>query len=137
MHFYKTCAAKAYNCTDGYNAKHASAKRKIARLFFKLVYPVINHETLYKKFESLCKKYNSTETEYVSMLSFAPMNKKFWIKKKNLDRVVDVSFEETSIKAPSNYVDILKQQYGDYTKLVKNGSYHGDVIFDVNAPYIK
>ena len=39
------------------------------------------------------------------------------------------------IRIPTEYDEVLKYQYGNYMKFVKNGSYHGGIIFDVDTPF--
>ena len=135
INFYKTNAMRAYNCTDGYNAQYASIKRKAARIIFKLIYPIINYDRLFKKFEMLCQKYNKMNTEYVSMLSFNSIDKRLWIAADNLKNIITVPYEMMDINISSNYDEVLKVQYDDYTVFVKGGSYHGGIIFDAENAF--
>lgn len=132
---YKKLAARSYNCTIGYNKTAASIKRKVARIAFRLLPKKYSYEYFYMQFTDLCKKYNNEQTKYVSMLSFQPENASFWIERKYLQSFQESKFEMLEIRIPTEYDEVLKYQYGNYMKFVKNGSYHGGIIFDVDTPF--
>ena len=50
---------------------------------------------------------------------------------------IEVPFEDIKVKIISNYDEALKRQYNDYMKIPenKNGSVHGEIIFDTKESY--
>lgn len=90
-------------------------------------------ERAYKKFERLCEQYNYDGLDRVATFSFNPKAKHRF--KADFEATIDVPFEFLSIPVCIGYDRVLKQQYGDYMKPVKEGSYHGGVIFDVDKSY--
>lgn len=56
-------------------------------------------------------------------------------KKEWYSDTVYLPFEYLKIPAPVHYDEVLKNQYGDYHKLVKGKSGHGRLFFDTETPY--
>lgn len=57
-------------------------------------------------------------------------------KKEWYSETVYLPFEYISVPAPIGYDQILKCQYGDYNKLVQNGSCHENIFIDPDTPYL-
>jgi len=51
------------------------------------------------------------------------------------DKYVDLPFENTTIRCPAKYIDVLEKQYGDWQKPVQNGSRHEMIIIDPDIPW--
>ena len=48
---------------------------------------------------------------------------------------VDLPFENTTIRCPSEYEKVLDKQYGDWRTPVKSGSRHEMVVLDTDTPW--
>lgn len=92
-------------------------------------------EWAYKRFEKTCMKYNGEPTERVSTLSFQFANRQHFKYRKDFEEVIDMPFEFMMIPVGKEYDHALQQRYGEYRKIVKAGSCHGGVIFDVERSY--
>lgn len=57
------------------------------------------------------------------------------LERKWFDEVVYLPFENMRIPAPAAYDSVLRRQFGDYTKFVKNASSHTGIFFDTEKPY--
>lgn len=108
-----------------------------------MVYPFTNvifrklnlAEKNFRKFESMCKKYNHMETEKVSTFSFGLDKPEFFQYRCDFEEIIYVPFEFLSIPIGKVYERALVQQYGDWQKFVVGGSLHGEVFFDTRKSY--
>lgn len=111
--------------------------RKARKLLGRLIFTLIRKETLFQKYEQNLRKYSNN-----SALMWGNRTKIFECPKSRrpisdwLDLTV-MPFEFLTVPVPSNYDEILRQQYGDYMKIPqdKNGSMHGELIISVEQPY--
>lgn len=120
-----------YTKTLGYKIK----KHIIIPLFGNLIEKHFNANKLYHQFMDICCRYNGENTEYVTLFCFEFKNNKHYIKRKDMDDIIDIDFEFLKIPIIANYDEALRWKYGNYTELVKDPNYHGDIIFDTNIPY--
>ena len=96
----------------------------------------LDFQKVFEHYENIASKMSLKPSEYVSWVEFlSPPKYKFRIS--DFEQAIDLPFEFTCIKAPQNYHDVLKAEYGDYMKFVKAPSLHGDVFFDPDRPYTK
>lgn len=132
---YKKRCNRVYHATGGYLPEKATLKRKVLHVLCKAVSAKYSYQYFHKKFLNECMKYNHTKTKYVSMLSFMPTNEKLYIKRSNLEHAVLHPFEFMQMPIEKNYDEVLKVQYGDYQTPLKDGSYHGGIIFHTDKAY--
>lgn len=88
-----------------------------------------------ENFKKICCRYNTEQTQYLSLISFQPGNRIHDILRSDMDNIIDSDFEFLSIPIPANYDNHLKRKYGGYTVPVNTGGYHGDVFFDTDKSY--
>lgn len=51
------------------------------------------------------------------------------------DEIIQLPFGTTTVNAPKRYDELLRIQYGDYMKPVKEKANHGKLTYDVKTPY--
>ena len=90
----------------------------------------------YQAVERECTRYMFEKTKRVCCLAFH-LNDYVNYNKSDFEKVIHVPFEKTTICVPNGYDHFLTERYGDYMKLVKGGSLHGELIIDFNVPYDK
>ena len=109
-----------------------------------ILYPVVNaflrktklEEKNFRKFEEVCKRYNNTETKYVTTLEFS-FDIERWGKrlKSYFDKVEYMPFEFIKLPISVDYDEMLRNDYGDYMVFKKGASAHGDMIIDTDRSY--
>ena len=107
----------------------------IAPIFGSIIEKIFKPNKLFHQYVDLCKMHNEEETEYVSLLSLDFNSKVHYIKRKDMEDIIDIDFEFMKIPIIANYDEALKWKYGNYKVLVKAPNYHGDMIFDTNISY--
>lgn len=120
-----------YTNTLGYKIK----KNLILPLFGKLIEKHFNANKLYHQFMDICGRYNGENTEYVTLFCFEFKNDKHYIKRKDLENIININFEFLKLPIIANYDEALRWKYGNYTELVKVPNYHGELIFDTDVSY--
>ena len=110
-------------------------KYYVKKVICKIKYTFIDYNKEIEKFEKALKTYNNIETRQCGALGFRPDEFKYetqWFK-----NTIEVPFEDIKVKIISNYDEALKRQYNDYMKIPenKNGSVHGEIIFDTKESY--
>lgn len=110
-------------------------KYYVKKVIRKIKYTFIDYNKEIEKFEKALKTYNNIETKQCGALGFRPDEFKYetqWFK-----NTIEVPFEDIKVKIISNYDEALKRQYNDYMKIPKNknGSVHGEIIFDTKESY--
>lgn len=114
---------------------NSKLKYYIKKIIRKTKYIFIDYNKEIEKFENLLKTFNNIETKECGAIGFRPDEFKYetqWFKD-----IIEVPFENIEVKIISNYDEALKRQYNDYMKIPKNknGSVHGQVIFDTKVSY--
>ncbi len=94
---------------------------------------------VYGDIEDLAQKDNGKGLGYagIRVITLIPKDKLIW-RKEDFSKDVDMPFETFSIKIPSGWENILKVQYGDWTKfppIEDRGQWHSNAIFDTELPY--
>jgi phosphorylcholine metabolism protein LicD len=74
--------------------------------------------------DRLCGLYGPEDAEYITGMALWKENQTYKIPKSYYDEAVYVPFEDTEIPVPVAYDAILRLKYGDYMRLVKDGSSH-------------
>ena len=86
--------------------------------------------------DKLSQKYPVEGAEFVGCLTSGYKAKDMmpaWV----CSETVDMAFEDKVFQAPRGYETFLEIEYGDYMKIPenKNGSVHGEIIFDTKESY--
>ena len=88
---------------------------------------------LFRKYEDLCCRYNSTETERVSYIAYSRGKAKHLWRRCLFDSSHEVPFEFTTINIPDGYDERLRVEYGDYMVMKRDaGTAHGEMV-EMNA----
>ncbi len=109
-------------------------KKPLFQLLYKIIYSIFDYQKIcrvYKRFCNIRKK----PSKYVGALSFNFKEPRFVWPTENYREMVDLPFMGGTIKCPIEWDLCLKQQFGDYNVIVKGGSMHSKIIFDVDTPY--
>ena len=107
------------------------------QLFGKLIRYFHIREWAYKKVNDISQLYNNQETDFISLLSFQPLNFGHALRRSDMDEIKYVDFEFLKMPITANYDEHLRRKYGDYMTPTKNPNYHGELIFDTNISYDK
>lgn len=91
--------------------------------------------TLYSDFENACKRFNNSDTEFLSMLTFRYKDKRLFIERAYTEHIIKVPFEMLTIPILKDYDVLLTRQYGNYMQMINDPSYHGGMIFDTDITY--
>ncbi len=117
-----------------YNSENASRKKKI---FYYLVGKWIKKNPFYVWYEKALQKYNKSNTSLIANLFLPSLKDSFIYKKWWIEEFVTMPFEMLTVQVPIGHKEYLRNHYGNWEEPVKSGSLHGDVIFDVDLPYIE
>jgi len=91
----------------------------------------------YKEFEKTASLYSSQNTKYVGNLILGVFRDNWkWLREDYRDTSY-MPFEFLSVPVPIGFESRLNIQYGDWRKIVRGTSLHGEVIFDVNKSYLE
>lgn len=89
----------------------------------------------YRKYEEVCKRYNSVPTSKLSLYCWGYKYKKLHRSRKDHLETILMDFEFLKIPVCKNYDHALTEIFGDWHKFVIGKSLHGDVLFDTSKPY--
>lgn len=89
----------------------------------------------YLKFEKECQAYNDQKTERVAIFTLKSDNASRDKYREDAKELIMMPFEFMEIPVNRNFEHALANDYGDYNKIVKGGSLHGDVLFDTDNSY--
>lgn len=89
---------------------------------------------VYGEFENIMKSHNESETKRI-ILSPLCNKRNMWHKKDFEGKAKYLPFEMFEIPVPCNYLEILRQMYGNWQEYVIGTSLHGKLIFDVEQSY--
>lgn len=136
---YKRRAFLCANLTLRYKRSKNMIKGIIKRFLSCAFGKIIREKNLeaffYKKFEEECQKYNGIRTEHISTLSLDANNRQFYKRNDDYTELIEVPFEFMNIPVGKRYDHALRQRYGNYMEVVREGSYHGGVVFDAEMSY--
>lgn len=119
---------------------------RVYNLFFfplrKVLYELIlvlkgGRKKAFERFERYVSKYDDQDVRRVCEISFwGTYKRKLHVfQKEDFSSVVMLPFEDRKIPCPCGYEKILEAYYGDWTKIVKGGTIHGKVFFDLDKDY--
>lgn len=102
---------------------------------------LINHthtyNNYYEEFERSIQKYNGiTNPKMFGSISFSFDNPRGYRRTIDYSSWKLMKFENTKIRVPVGYNNILRVCYGIWKEMEKASSFHGEVYFDTSNPYI-
>lgn len=80
--------------------------------------------------DRLSSLFDAENSDYITQIPLWNEGHTYKFPKEYYDEAVYVPFEDMMVPVPKYYDSILKVKYGDYMKLVKNGSSHGYPFFE-------
>ncbi len=113
------------------------ARNPIKKVVKKCAAPIgelLDSRVVYKHFDKLCKKY-SGKSDTLTLLSYNKEYRQRLVKREWFDDIEYHNFDELSLPCPVGYDGILTSKYGDWRTPVDSGTYHGEMIFDVDKSY--
>lgn len=101
-----------------------------------LIYHSIDKKGFHNAFKNFDELLKSKHGENVACVGFSLELNRFLRKKSLYENTVLLPFEDMMMPVPSGYDAILRTQYGDYMKPIKDPSYHGGfVALDTEKSY--
>ena len=95
----------------------------------------LSHNT-YVEYERLMQKYNGKDSKEVGILALLALGNRFIWERSDFDgEDMMLPFEMTEIPVPAGYIHMLEKSYGDWRKMVKAKTNHGDTLFDPHKSY--
>jgi len=132
IHFLFRCMNLAlYRKPEGGSGLQKRAKYRVCRAALNIV----GFQRIVDSFERLCRKYDDKETKTISYVAHSFGKKKHLWESACFDSFHTVPFEFTQICIPDGYDARLRVEYGDYMKIVRAASTHGNLVFDPDTPY--
>lgn len=129
-----TCQNKQYIFNDS-----VSPVRKLARLAYFIKMKLQNvkiggkrHLEIYSKYESVCKRYNNNNADYVGALCVGLDD---IVRMEDYNHLYEVDFEFLKMPIIPGYDDNLTKLYGDWHKMVRGGQLHTFKIVDTDTPF--
>lgn len=114
------------------------SRHKLLGKILSLVHKVSVWEQLIFLLKKECMKYNAIESEKVGILSCDPYDEKCYWYRTDIEKTIEVPFENITVKVPIGYERCLKIGYGDYRKfppIEERGKWHQNIYFDPDHPY--
>lgn len=119
-----------------------SLARRLARLFVFCKNRLLGrlpggtyHQSIFKKFELVCTRYNNNECKDLGGLSYMLTNILDVVPKNDFEHLLEVDFEFTTIPIVVNYDYNLRKMYGEYQQFINGGALHTFKIIDTERPY--
>lgn len=125
-----------------YQDKSIDAKTRIKRYGKHLLYKYFQKKkrcylNYLNRSEELLRKYNSQQTEFIGEMVIPPLGRWIW-KKEWVEEVEYVPFEMLQVPVPVGYEECLKSGFGpNWRTPIHASNLHGNILFDVNKPYIE
>lgn len=107
---------------------HVKAAVKLCKMFYSL-------QSLARKYDKLCSKYNNKDEKTMTCVGFSLGNERHTWECKWFEGSHKVPFEFITIRIPDGYDERLRHEYGDYMIMKKAPTLHGSVLFDPDTPY--
>ena len=111
----------------------------IKKFYYRCLHHLGMNDFYNNKYEECARRYVNQETEECceivgTVLPGGNKTNYTWRREWFRDSVL-VDFEFLKVKAPIMYNEFLTKLYGDWHKIVRGSSSHGEVFFDVNKSY--
>ena len=127
VYFYRPLRGKGFKKRTRYFLKHVWLK------FFDKEGG--DYKETLKAYYDMMTAYNTVQTKRVGEVVIPPLNRHIW-NREWLDEAVLMPFEMLNIPVPQGYIECLEASFGqDWSKPKRQGSYHGQILFDVDHPY--
>lgn len=128
---WKILFSGSYHCKE----KKYSLKQNIFYIFTKPVVKILTFQRLFKHYENLSSKYNNKGNKRISYIAYSRGKEKHIWNKEWFDGTIKMKFEDIEINVPKGYDERLKKEYGDYMKISKAPTAHGEITFEPDIPY--
>lgn len=113
------------------------ANRFRSYLYNGLLYDLCGTGHYYKAFEASASRYSNVDTKHVGNLILGNFKQSWkWLREDYRDTCYK-PFEFLSVPVPVGFESRLNIQYGDWHKIVKGTSLHGEVLYDTRKSYIE
>lgn len=86
-------------------------------------------QIIYICLDLVAKLYEKQKTKEVAVMSWYSKDPYYKAKRKSYEKIIQLPFETGTINCPIGYDDVLKGQFRDYMKLVKDGGTHSYPFF--------
>lgn len=123
-----------------YKQKGISLPRRVVRLLYYLLFSIRHdvvggkrHVGLYKKYDEVCMRYDSINTNYAG--NIGALWKEEIVPRDAFESLVDMDFEFLKMPMIRTYEEYLTRLYGDWHKFVRGTSAHTFKIIDTNRSY--
>lgn len=111
-------------------------KPLLYKLLMSLKMLFVGRVNMYRRYEEILSRDAVCECDRMALQMFRPDSyKSFCHRVKCYDETLWVDFEYIKIPVPSEYDEVLRDQYGDYKTPVKCPTLHGSVVFDCDRDY--
>lgn len=97
---------------------------------------LVPYRFIFGRLEKACRRYNGQETRLVGPLNYIAHEDTLLYPTAGYAQSLTVPFEQGTIDIPAGYDEILRGQYGDYTVMKQENTYHGGVLFDTQRSYL-
>lgn len=91
-----------------------------------------------QKLKQECMRYNDMECETVGILSCDPFDEKCYWYIRDIEKTIEMPFEDIYVKVPVGYDRCLRIGYGEYMEfppVEERGTWHDNVFFDPFVPF--
>lgn len=126
--------------TYGKARKQTDSNRQLKESIYGIAFKLLSgssYDKLMDRFESLSKKYNHVDTEYLSYVAYSFAKKKHLWHRQCFESNRTVPYEFMDITIPEGYDERLRVEYGDYMQIVHAITAHGDTIIEPDIPYLE
>lgn len=110
-----------------------------AKIMYIALYPlkVLSKDFLINRWYKLMSKYDLENSEYTGSLWLENINENDLLKREWFDSYIEMPFEDTTMRMPIGYHEMLTKQFGDYMKLPPESERynHSGGIIDTERPY--
>lgn len=125
---------KIANITKRYQASKNPIKRPVKYLLYSVCSLFCDYINDYRDFENTCQRYNKTNSDLISWVSFLPDETKLR-KRAYFQDSIELPFEFLKIPVCKNFDQALTDRFGDWHEFVKGASLHGSTLFDTEKSY--
>lgn len=122
---------------------HASASTVLRQIGLKIVGRIARfttYEHLYLRYTYWCSRYNEY-SDKIGLIYHPTLYKKYIFNKKDSEKIIYLTFEDTTLPAPEGFRDILSNVYGNYMEfppVEERGKWHEDqIIYEPDIPYVR
>lgn len=137
---YVSKLANAYNMT----CRSRNPIKKIALFFLSSIMSFtynrfVSYRQIVEKYNKILNQYTDKTDRLSLMTHHKNIYSKYWCKKKDLEDIIYIDFENIKVPIPHNYDSILSNTYGnymDFPPVEKRGTWHNIIQFDPDVPYV-